>query len=202
MPNNINSQIQFLSGRYLNNIHDAVAGGSAASGTGAAQILGQLGQKMELSEEDTARLSDPAIGTLHAGEFQYVLTDDDAVQTPARGLVAYWNDEATYEVTPDLAGGGCIAGLYLSAQVAGEYHFIQRGGVGSVKFKDGITKTSPVACDLVVSVAEASVGVADVLADATAITSVIAKTILGVAAVAPTAGAISTIEMWERFRNS
>lgn len=202
MPNNINSQIQFLSGRYLNNIHDAVAGGSAASGTSAARFGGQLGQKFEISEEDANKLSDPDIGTLHAGEYQYVLTDADAVQTPARGLIAYWDDEDAYQVTPDLAGGGCIAGLYLSAQVAGEYHFIQRGGVGSILFAASITKVSPAACDLVISINEGSVGVGEVLADATALTSVEVKSIIGVAAAAPVGGEISTVEMWERFRNS
>jgi len=201
MPTNWNSQIQFLSGRFLNNIHDAVAGGSAASGTGAAQILGQLGQKLELGEDDANKMSDPAIGTLHAGEYQYVQTGV-VTQVPARGLIAYWLSESAYTVTPDKAGGGCVAGLYLTAQADSEFHFIQRAGVGSIKFKAAVTKATPASCDLIIGVSESSVGVGDVLADATALTSVEVRAVIGTAIEAPVGGQIKTVAMWERFRNT
>lgn len=192
--------MQNLSQQYLNNVNDALPGGAGTSGTGAPQYLGQVGHELELDAANALRLSNTSVGTLYGGKYQYVNVRLAATQNPAIGQCAYWYDRDNYIVTPDVATG-CFAGIFINAITKGNYGYIQTGGLASVKFKASVTKATPAACDLVVNVSDSSVGRGDVLADATALTSVEVRAIIGTAAAAPVSNTISTVQLWERYQN-
>lgn len=205
MPTNINSQIQFLSQQFLNqHAHgDDVCGGPASSGTGASPRLGQLGQEVELSNEDALHLSDTVNeGTLYAGTYKYVKTLLTGTNTPARGLVAFWSDPENDVVSadPGTNNGGCIAGVFINSPGKGKFWWIQKDGVMTVKYKASTTKATPAACDLIIC--DPGDNVADALVGGNNLTVDQAKNILGTAQDAPVGGSYGRILGWQRYRNT
>jgi hypothetical protein len=189
---------------FLNTVNDPAPGVplSSPSGSIVQPYTGQVGGKLTLRDEDALKLSDVTnVATLYNGIYTYVQTKSGSSTAPARGLVAFWYDRGTYIVTPDGSATNISkpAGVYLNAPTKGQYCFIQVAGKASAKFTATITKATPADGDLVVI--NSSTYLADVLADATNLTSVEAKTIIGICDGAPTGGAISLVDLWRNFDN-
>jgi hypothetical protein len=154
--------------------------------------------------------SDPTYGQqLYAGDYQYVQFYANSVATAVQGQIVFWLTITAgsggvgslgtnnYVVTPDAntASGlpAPIAGIALTNTAKGNYWFIQTRGIAQVKFKASITKTTPSVDDLVY-VDNAPSQLADVIADATSVTSPQLKLLLGKAWItAPAASTISPV---------
>jgi len=200
MPDNLIHQILSVS-RKLNAVDDVAIGGTPNVTTGTARFGGQLGAKLCLTHEDAARMSDLTVGLLYGGVYQYVKVWDHA--HPIRGHVAfYWNVDArlNFRVTSiPPPGTGCIAGIFINHIHGGYYGFIQTKGLASIQYAWMITKTSPQAQDLVICRNNDDVG--EVLDDATPLTSVEVRSILGVASDQPVENAIGLVELRPGFDN-
>ena len=172
---------------------DDTVGGSANQGTGTSQYGGLAG--IEIEFQDGTVYSDTTVGTLYRGVYKRVqlLSTGGA---GVRGLAAFWSDPNTALVTATPQDGN-HAGIFLNAVTAGKWCWIQVGGLASVLFAALPTKATPAIKDVVV-VASGSAR-ADVEDDATAYTNLIYKRILGIAEAAPVAGAISVVELLDRF---
>lgn len=204
MPDNTSHPIVNISGSgKLNAVDDQYVGGPANQLTGLPLYRGQLGAKLFVDHEDAAALSCPTVGTLYGGGYRYVQTKLASTAAPARGLVAFYATAADVQadiVTPDApAGNGCIAGIYINAPTRGQHCFIQISGLASIKFTNPITRATPAAQDMVF--VRANDNVADQEEAATAVTVNMLARSLGIAAAAPVGGAISLVELWERFVN-
>jgi hypothetical protein len=180
----------------LNAVDDPVPGGVLTSGTGTAMCPGQAGKTVEFS--DTEIFYDNTIGVLYTGKYQYVQSDCDASEVPARGVLAFWYNLANYVVTPDPTDGE-LAGVYINALTPGNWGYIQIEGLASVLFNAQQSQATPAIKNLVVQATGANT--ADALADGTAITAGVAKRFLGIAEAAPVAGAISLVGLYEQFLN-
>ena len=188
--------IDYVSTGLLNTVNDPVIGGLLSSGTGLSPRAGQLGKKVQMTQDEAyARYYNKLINgvtnpQLYAGVYQYVQFKAGSTASNAQGQVVFWETAANsglenYVVTPDAPTvPSMIAGITLNAVTKGNYGWIQIAGEASVLFKTGITKGSPVAGDLVVLDLTPS-NTADVLADATNLTSVQARVIIGKAYDAP-----------------
>lgn len=172
---------------------------TSPSGSIVQAYAGQVGAKLTVDTNEASGLSDPATATLLAGIYQYVQFLSSSTASNARGQIVFWNNAASYIVTPDvtLATQGLIAGITLAAVTKGNYGWIQIQGKANVKFKSSITKATPVAGDLVIvdQGGGTPTNTADILADATNITSPIAKSVLGVADANPTGGSLSVVDL-------
>lgn len=196
MPSNFVQQIDRIVST-LASANDPLPGQSVSSGTGAAQYGGQVGARVCLGNDDPAitRSSSP---TLYGGIYQYVQFYTSATQAASRGLIAFWQTDTRYIVTNDEPTGvSDIAGICLNAVTKGNYGWIQIAGRASVLFRTAITKATPAVGDLVLAAAigTATPAVSDILADATNLTSVQARQMLGVALTAPVGGAISSVRL-------
>jgi hypothetical protein len=156
---------------------------------------GFVGGIMTLSAAAAAQYSDPTNGQqLYAGDYQYVQFYASSTATAVQGQIVFWLTitAATagvgnlgtnnYVVTPDAntAAGlpNVIAGVALCNTGKGNYWFIQTRGIAQVKFKSSITKATPTVDDVVYVDATPS-ALADVIADATNVTSPQLKLLLG-----------------------
>ncbi len=188
------AQIIRITTGFLNTVDDVVAGGPAASGTGANQYEGQLGKVLELDAIGAAARSDTSVATLYGGIYQYVRTKAGSTIAPARGLDAS-PDAATagltdYVVTPDLQTGNALAaGIYLSALTKAQYGFIQVAGIADVQGVASYTKAAAVGDWLFVTTG----ALVDNLADATGITSVEQRSFVGVAEELPVDNTITRV---------
>lgn len=195
-----------LTSPYLNDANDPAPGMTVASSQVSGSIipsyLGQVGARVVLDADGAAKVSKTSIGTLYGGVYQYVQVLSSATANPARGALCYWSNRETYVVTTDQIVGNesLVAGVFLNPITKGNYGFIQIYGKASLLFKSTITKGVPAQGDLVV-VDGATSPRGDVLADATALTSPLAKLILGTCLVAPISNAISLVELWS-LRNA
>lgn len=183
----------------LNDVNDAVCGGSSSQGTGATLYGGILGIEIEFADNDI--FFDSAIGTLYGGIYKYVQTRAASSASPARGQIAFWYDVDNYVVTADFVNGE-QAGVFLNSITKGNFGWIQVGGKASVLFRASITKTTPAAGDVVI--VESTANVADDLADATNPTfggATGIQLLLGIAIAVPVGGAISTVQLTSRFTN-
>lgn len=177
----------------LNMINDAVCGGATNQGTGATLYGGLAGIEIEFTEP---QVFSGTPGTLYEGVYKYVQLSSQSANS-ARGRVAFWADAAEFLVTMT-AQDGNHAGIFLNTVTAGNWCWIQVGGLASVLFASvALTKATPAIKDVVVVTSGASN--ADVEADATPYTNLIFKRILGIAEEAPVAGAISLVELLDRF---
>lgn len=186
----------------LNTVNDAAAGAPLASPSGriVQAYAGQLGKKVCLEGKEVKY--DSTTGALYGGVYQYVQFKSDSSGSNARGQVVFWSDMDDYVVTPDAAAGnlGLWAGITLNAVTKGNYGWIQVAGRATVKFKSSITKATPAAGDLVI-IDQAPTNTADILADATGLTSLHAKSILGTVETAPSGGGVAVVQLWPRFNN-
>lgn len=177
----------------LNLVNDTVCGGASSQGTGATLYGGILGIEIEFTGDQV--FYDSSVGTLYGGVYKYVKTLSTG-GNGVKGKIAFWSDDANFVVTAT-AQDGNQAGVFLNAVTAGNYCWIQVGGDASVLFADSITKETPAIKDVVVVTSGAAT--ADVEADTTNYTNLIYKRILGIAKAAPVGGAISVVELLDRF---
>ena len=197
MPSNLVSQIAVLLAKFPNS-NDVYPGSSYAGPTNQAYYGSQVGARFALGNDDPiiTRATSP---TLAGGIFQYVLFVSTATAAPKQGLIAFWKTDTTYVVTNDEPTGvSDIAGIDLFAVTKGQYGFIQIDGKANVQFRATTTKTTPAVGDYVTAAAAgagADVATADVIADATSLTPVIARHFLGIAIAAPVGGAVSTVRL-------
>lgn len=196
MPSNFLSQIDRLVSK-IGNANDPLPGQSVASGTGAPQYGGQVGARVCLGNDDPA-ISNSSSPTLYGAIYQYVRFYVSATKASAQGLLAFWQTDTTYIVTNDEPTGvSDIAGVCLNAVTKGNYGWIAIAGKVGGLFRATITKATPAVGDLVVAAAigSATPAVLDVLADATNLTSVQARTIVGIAVTAPVGGTITPVRL-------
>jgi len=180
---------------YLNNVNDPAAGQllSSPSGSIVQPYGGQVGGKLTLSAKEAKQLSDPNTGTLYGGVYQYVQFLATSTASTNRGQMMFWFDRDNFIVTPDVnvATASKMAGIAINIVGKGNYGFIQVGGKAGVRMRLALTKA---ALDGDLVVLDGTPGpFGDVLADATALTSPLAKTIIGVADTPPTNNTISPV---------
>lgn len=168
------------------------------SGSIVQPYTGQLGGILTLGEGTAAVYSDLTNGKqLYAGTYQYVQFYASSTATAAAGCVVFWQNtlNGNWIVTPDASATNIanIAGIALCNTGKGNYWFIQTSGIAQVKFKAATTKTTPAIGDAVYVDTTPS-NLADVIADATTLTSPQLKAILGRAwGTAPVGGATSPV---------
>ena len=201
--------IDYVSPGLLNLVNDPYCGGLLSSGTGLAPKLGQLGKKLHMTQDEAyARyggskvINGVALPQLYSGIYQYVQFYASSSGSPAQGAVMFWQPAnatvtsdglQSYIVTPDPPTvPSNIAGIALNAVTKGNYGWIQITGLATVLFKTGITKATPVVGDLVV-LDLTPTDTADVLADATNLTSVQARAIIGKAYDAPVTASLKRV---------
>lgn len=194
--------------RKLNDVNDPSPGSIVATSNVSGSIIqpfsGQVGKRLVCSTSIASKLSDTAIGTLLEGIYQYVQVASTSAAV-ARGTLVYWQnyESCIVTATPSAAdvvlGGsnaGLVAGVALNTVTVGNYCYIQIAGKANIKFKTTITKGSTVAAgDLVLADGTTSAR-ADVIPDASSLTPVLGKLILGVAIATPTSNGISTVDLW------
>lgn len=123
---------------------------------------GQLGKSVWVD----AKRGDPGIPAGEAGRIQYVKAKASTTVSPARGVLAYWDDKDDFVVTQDNPTvGQAMAGIWLGATAEGSHGWIWKEGRCTAKFLSSTTKTTPAVGDAVVNYGAS--GLADVLADAT-----------------------------------
>ena len=203
-------QVERMASGYFNHTGDPSPGQPLGSPSGTIVIPydGQIGASYGVTQypptalTEATRLGDAAIGTLYGGLYPYFQFDASSATANIRGGVLFWKDIVNGIVTPDvtLATQGLIAGIGLAVTVKGYYNNLQSQGLASVLFKSSITKATPAIGDLVIVDQGGGTPTArgDVLADATNLTSVIAKSIIGVAYDVPVGGAVSRVMLWPR----
>lgn len=197
--NAVSNQSPRVNTGLLNTVNDPNPGAVLASPSGSIvqSYYGQVGGRLFLGAASALAMSDVAgTGTLFEGIYQYVQFKAASAVAPARGGLVVWSDRDNFIVTPDVTAAtlNAIAGVALNAVTKGNWGFIQIAGKAAVKFIAVTTKVTPAIGDLVM-VDAAPTNAADVLADATALTSLNAKNIIGIAIAAPVGGAISTISL-------
>lgn len=180
---------------YLNTVNDPAPGVPLTSPSGSIvqSYDGQVGGKLTLDTKAALALSLTTIGTLYAGVYMYVKFKSDSTATVARGNIVFWSDMANYEVTPDVTAttASLVAGIGICVVTKGQYGFIQVAGKASVLFGT-VTKGAPAIGDLV-SVIATPLAKGDVILDATALTSPLAKLVIGVSIEAAASDTIKTV---------
>jgi hypothetical protein len=202
---NLTNQVERLASGYLNHTGDPAPGQPLTSPSGSIVIPydGQIGNLYAVTQYppgaqvEATRLGDTTIGTLYGGVYGYYLHYLSSAGANIRGGILFWQDIVNGIVTPDvtLSTQGLIAGISLAVTVKGDYNFIQTQGLASVLFKSSITKATPAIGDLVIVDQGGGTPTArgDVLADVTGLTSLTAKSIIGVAYDLPVGGAVSRV---------
>jgi hypothetical protein len=198
MPGPFTSQIGKVTTGLLNTVNDALPAQIVSSGTGLARYSGQLGQRVALGPDEVKFSS--AIGTLYGGVYQYVRIAA-ASTALLRGRLLFWDtsvSENLYQVTAvEPTGVSLIAGVALNVITPGNYGWIQVAGRATCLFRAALTKAAAVG-DLVLAAAQgagADNATCDVLADATGLTSVQMRHLVGVAEEAPTNGGLKIVRL-------
>lgn len=138
------SPIIRVSTGLLNTVNDSVIANQAGLAS-VSKFGGQLGKMLAVSQEQIAQMFSSAIGTLYAGVYQYVkFNAGDTV--PVIGQAAYWlagSGVGDFTVSTDASGNFTTtptpAGVFISVPTAGNYCFIQKAGIATVKYKNGLT---------------------------------------------------------------
>lgn len=168
---------------YLNDVDDPTPGQLVAQQSGSIipTYPGQVGGLLVLSPTMAFAKSDTAIGTLYGGVYMYVRTLSTSTAAPARGCLCVWNDLENFVVTPDIGDAtalGKFAGVYINAPTKGNYCFIQVAGKATCQFVSSVTDTTD---GNLVIVDQTPSNKVNAIADATAVTDKVAKSIIGVA---------------------
>jgi hypothetical protein len=151
----LTKQADQLTARFLNDVNDAVSGGSIVSlpagVTGPAVSATIPGDKIVMDDITAAAYSDTAVGTLYGGVFMYVGTLSSSAATPARGTACFYRAadlppafaaplyQVTADAQPTTAIPTLFAGVFINAVTKGNYCWIQLGGVASCLFDSAIT---------------------------------------------------------------
>jgi len=180
----------YLSAKYLNDVNDALQGGQLTSmPTGFQQFQQNVpGDRIILDDATALALSDTAIGTLWGGIYMYVNTLSSG-GTPAVGTLAYFTGanvgsaSPAYQVTstaqPTTLVPTQVLGVFINVITAGNLGWIQVAGVAGVL----IDSTAAAVTSGGTVIAKASAVVAstsDNLTSGTAVTALIAGSILGI----------------------
>ena len=202
---NLTNQVERMAGGYFNHTGDPSPGQPLTSPSGTIVIPydGQQGNLYAVTQYppggqvEATRVGDTAIGTLYGGVYGYYQHFLTSTGANILGGILFWKDIINCIVTPDvtLSTQGLIAGISLAVTVKGDWNYVQTQGLATVLFKSSITKATPAIGDLVIVDQGGGTPTArgDVLADATNLTSVIAKSIIGVACDVPVGGAASRV---------
>jgi hypothetical protein len=198
MPSNFVQQIDRIVSK-ISNANDPLPGQSVSSGTGAPQYGGQVGCRVCLGNDDPAIVNSIS-PVLYGGIYQYVQFLLTATKAAAQGLLAFWSTDSTYIVTNDEpTGSSDIAGVCLNSVTKGNYGWIQIAGKATVQYRATLTKVTPATGDLVIGAAlTVTPGVVDIIADATNLTSVQARSIVGIVVGSPPAfpgGVLGTVRL-------
>lgn len=143
---------------YLNDIHrfgDAAPGLNVSTAEVSGSIVqpyaGFEGGKLTITDPFAKQFSDPEVGPLYGGVYQYVQFDP-LMTTPAqRGAICFWVNnplgELLYVVTTDYdpVNSPKIAGVIVNPDRPGRWDFIQISGIASVMFTAAGTVGTPVA---------------------------------------------------------
>lgn len=170
------NQIMHMPKPQLNTFNFSAPGESSPDATFGTRFLGQVGRFVYAQSGSPQLKFDPSVGTLYGGIYQLV----KVVATPAvaivTGMVAYWSDPFTFTVNTDAdALGFAPAGIFLNPVTGGNYTFIQVAGIALVSFLANVTAETGIGS----TVTTAAGSLADVLADATSITNLNSKQIIG-----------------------
>jgi hypothetical protein len=193
-----------FNGNLNEGVGDAIPGGQKAgtiTGAPSEGAFGQLGNTVYLSQADALAYTNPngTIPTLYAGFYTYVQMLAGAVAAVAAGQLCFYDTLAHFVagiVTTDVTATtiGRTAGVILSTNwTKGNYWWIYSGG-GLSYVKSAAAVTSAVDGNLATVTATPAPTV-DGLADATAVTDAVAKSVVGVWAEAPANGALKRILM-------
>ena len=194
--------------RAINQVDDDVVGGvPAGADSTVSAVSGQLGKQIWLDPSQI--IFTTSVGTLYGGGYRYVRYRSADTPAPIVGQIAFWDTtvtdwEETYQVTreEDLGGGSnaiFIAGIFISAAVAGNYCYIQDAGLVPVRFRAALTSAGAVGsrCYAAGAGDGADEGYADVINTADPATygdvSLLQARYLGVAPAAPVAGALANV---------
>jgi hypothetical protein len=171
---NFSNLARVTTGKF-NTVDDGGIGGVQTGAAGRAP--GQLGQIVEISEEEAQKMD----SALHAGKYKYVQFKSGSTQSNAKGQLVFYAtaaDAAAHIVTPDPTTAllGRVAGVALNAVSKGNYGWIQTEGTATIRTKTSVTTTT----DGTVAVAiSETVGKVDSLADATAATDLQVRSAVG-----------------------
>jgi hypothetical protein len=124
-------------GLNLSSYVDLINGGTIGFSGGIVQpYIGFEGGVLTLTNQGAATYGDPLVGPLYGGTYQYVRVDPMSSDFE-RGQVVFWKDELNYTVQAAGQTSGVnnkIAGVALCNTFAGNWDFIQMGGIAMVKF--------------------------------------------------------------------
>jgi hypothetical protein len=190
---NRNQTVRVSTGK-INTVDDSAIGGAAGSMPGVTgRCPGQLGQVIELSEEEAQKIDT----ALHGGSYKYVQFKAASAQSNAKGQLLFYAtaaDEEVHIATPDptTAALSRIAGVALNAVTKGNYGFIQVDGLATIRTKSSVTDTT----DGVHAVAVSdTVGKVDGIADGTAVTALTARSRIGTFAEAPANDSLKLVHL-------
>lgn len=149
----------------LNTVDDLLPGTIVQNNTGVAQYPGLLGKKYFFSHLQLLKRWDTTTHAVPTGDLvvQYVKSDELLVV----GQVLYWIDKNGYEVTNVDTANLPVAGVCIAVISDEQYGYIAKQGRPKVKFKASTTKVTPAIGDIALGIS-GNLGLADVLADATA----------------------------------
>jgi hypothetical protein len=188
------NHIIHLADPRLNKVDLVYPGESTVGDVGLTNFRGQIGARMVFGKDEVK--FDSTVGTLYGGIYQLVKTKAASTIAPARGLICFWDPASPHDfiVTPDAPTGSAdFAGVYLSAPTKGQYCVIQVAGIASVMgVASALTKATGAVGDLLFAAALATV---DNIADATALTAVEVRKIVGIAIEAPVAATIKLVRL-------
>lgn len=183
----------------LNLVNDDVCGGASNAGTGATLYGGILGIEIEFTDDQVFYSTSATIKKLYGGVYKYVhflSTGGNAVA----GQVVFWSDVGNTVVTCTASSttDGNQAGIALNEVTAGNFGWIQVGGLANVLMADSFTiAESPAIKEVVVVKATDIVG--DVESDATPYTNPVYKRLLGILEQAGVAGVPNLVQLLDRF---
>jgi hypothetical protein len=196
----LTKQADQLTARFLNDVNDAVAGGSIVSlpsgVTGPQASATQPGDRIVLDDTAALALSDTAIGTLYGGVYMYV---KNVVTTRAvvRGGIAFFGAAdigtayiAYSDAQPSTSVPTYVAGIYINVLSNNNFGWIQTAGAASVLFDS--TSIGTIAAGNLVD-AKASATTASTAEVGVAVSQLTVAGLLGVAVGIPTSATVSTV---------
>lgn len=168
---------------------------------GNSRFPGSLGGEIEADNASALKLSNTTIGTLFAGVYQLV----KFTTAITRGQLVFWDTLANnglndYEVTgTSTAATAFRAGvaLFTDAAATGKFGFIQTAGLANMLYANAAVGTIglEVLQATAVNVGLLTVNTVNTIADATAITAVELRAIVGIAYETPTQNAVRRVLM-------
>lgn len=97
---------------------------------------GFAGGKLTITGPWAAQFSDPEVGPIYGGVYQYVQFNPADTAPPIPGQFVWWLDETNYIVTSTYAAATAykVAGVAINPDTPGNWDFVQIAGIASVVF--------------------------------------------------------------------